>query len=322
MGRIAPVSLTLVALGGCAISDEDDGGAAATRGDGAAGGGVAATMVEDTAGAPAATAATADAQDPRSVALKTQSGAGSLEQLAGPSIAIEAQATMRTDDVHAAVDRVTDFVVRRGGRVASADIDFAPDVNERGSDGSRATLVLAVPPVELPVAVDHLDDLGTVVGFDQLAEDVTEQLVDLDSRIDNTRASVERVRALLDEATDIEGIVRLESELTDREIELERLLASQRQLEDRVAMSTLTLDVVAAPQKGFATVGHEFEPRRPSLVEALGDGWGAFVTGGYAVVLAIATVVPFVLAAAIVVVAVLLIRRMLNRSATTASRQV
>jgi Domain of unknown function (DUF4349) len=116
--------------------------------------------------------------------------------------------------------------------------------------------------------------------------------------------------------------VRLESELTGREIELERLLASQRQLEDRVAMSTLTLDVVAVPQEVFAVVRHEFEPPRPSLVEALTDGWGAFVTGAYAVVLAIATVIPFVAAAAIVVAAALWIRRMLNRSATTASRQV
>ncbi len=317
MGRIAAVSLTLVALGGCSISDDDDGGAAV--GDDAAGG-AAATMLEDTIGAPSGTAS-APGGDDQSVAPKTQSGAASLEQLVGPSIAIEAQATLRTDDVRAAVDRVTDFVVRRGGRVASADIDFAPDVNARGTDKSRATLVLAVPPAELTVVVDHLDDLGTVVGFDQLAEDVTEQLIDLDSRIDNTRASVERVRALLDEATDIAGIVRLESELTDREIELERLLASQRQLEDRVAMSTLTLDVVAAPQKALAVVGHEFEPPRPSLVEALSDGWGAFVTGGYAVILAIATVIPFVLAAAIVVLVVLLIRRMLNRSATTASHQ-
>jgi Domain of unknown function (DUF4349) len=319
MGRIAAVSLTLVALGGCSVGDDDDGGAAI--GDDA-GGGAAGTVLEDNAGAPGGTAPAAATEDRQSVAPKTQSGAASLEQLVGPSIAIEAQATLRTDDVRAAVDRVTDFVVRRGGRVASADIDFAPDVNERGSDKSRATLVLTVPPAELSLVVDHLDDLGTVVGFDQLAEDVTEQLIDLDSRIDNTRASVGRVRALLDEATDIEGIVRLESELTDREIELERLLASQRQLEDRVAMSTLTLDVVAAPQNALPVVAHEFEPPRPSLVEALSDGWGAFVTGGYAIVLAIATVVPFVLAAAIVVVAVLLIRRTLNRSATTASRQV
>jgi Domain of unknown function (DUF4349) len=126
--------------------------------------------------------------------------------------------------------------------------------------------VLAVPPEELAVVVDNLDDFGTLVAFDQLAEDVTEQLIDLDSRIDNTRASVARVRLLLAQATDIQGIVRLESELTDREIE--KLLASQRLLEERVAMSTLTLDIVAAPRevlgrrRARAGDGHPVRRRR------------------------------------------------------------
>jgi uncharacterized protein DUF4349 len=130
------------------------------------------------------------------------------------------------------------------------------------------------------------------------------------------------VRALLAEASDIDGIVRLESELTNREIELETLLASQRGLEDRVAMSTLTVEVVAAPRAVFGVVRHEFEPDRPGLVEALGDGWGAFVAGGYAVVLAAATVLPFLAVAALVVIAVVWVRRTIRRDATTASRQV
>ena len=69
-------------------------------------------------------------------------------------------------------------------------------------------------------------------------------------------------------------------------------------------------------------VPHEFEPCRPTVVEALRDGWGAFVTGAYAVVLATATVIPFAAAAAAVVAAAFWIRRTLNRDATTASRQV
>ena len=122
--------------------------------------------------------------------------AASLLQLAGPSIAIEARATVRAEDVRAAVDGVTGMVTRRGGRVASADIDYAPE--DGRAEESRATLVLAVPPEELATVVDALEDLGTLVAFDQLAEDVTERLIDLDTRIANTRASVERVRALLE----------------------------------------------------------------------------------------------------------------------------
>jgi Domain of unknown function (DUF4349) len=319
MGRIATALLGALALAACtAGGDDDDGG-------GAAGTDVAAETV-----APAATEApteteaggqTAAPEAPDDDESAAAGGRGAaLRQLAGPSIAIEATATLRTDDVRRTVDRITGFVVRRGGRVASADIDFAPDLDERGTPDSRATLVLAVPPAELVPVVDHLDDLGTVLAFDQLAEDVTEQLVDLDSRINNTRASVERVRVLLAEATDIQGIVRLEAELTDREIELETLLASQRQLEERVAMSTLTLDIVVAPPETFAAVRHEFDPPRPGVVEALGDGWGAFVTGAHAVVLGVATILPFLAAAALLAIAILWVRRTISRAATTANR--
>ena len=94
--------------------------------------------------------------------------------------------------------------------------------------------MLEVPPGDLPAVVDALEDLGTVLSFDQLAEDVTDQLADLDTRIANMRASVERVRALYAEAVDIDSVVRLEAELTRRETDLEVLLATQSALEDRV----------------------------------------------------------------------------------------
>ena len=313
--------LAFVVLGACTSgnNDGDDagGGAADTAAAGTMPGGTEAPAPLATVGAggeggEAAPDSPADEEG--------GGGVTALLQLAGPSIAIEAQATLRADDVRAAVDGVTRVVNRRGGRVASADIDYAPDDAEGNAEESRATLVLAVPPEELPAVVDTLENLGTLVAFDQLAEDVTERLIDLDSRIANIRASVARVRALLETATDIQGIVRLEAELTDREIELETLLASQRQLEDRVAMSTLTVEIVAAPPVEFGLVAREFEPPRPGVAEAVADGWSAFVSGAYAVVLVLATIVPFVAAAPLLALAVIWLRRVITRGATSASR--
>ena len=50
-------------------------------------------------------------------------------------------------------------------------------------------------------------------------------------------------------------------------------------------MSTLTVEIVAAPQAVFGVVAREFEPPLPGVAEAVADGWGAFVNGAYAVVL-------------------------------------
>jgi hypothetical protein len=54
---------------------------------------------------------------------------------------------------------------------------------------------------------------------------------------------------------------------------------------------------------------------------AAADGWGAFVAGAYAVVLVLATTIPFVFAVVLLAFAVLWARRMFSRGAPTASRQ-
>ena len=232
-------------------------------------------------------------------------------QVPGQAIAIDARATLEADDVREAVDRITSAVTTHGGRVAAADIDYAPPVEDDG-DGSRATLVLEVPPDELPAIADALEELGTVLSFDQLAEDVTDQLADLDTRIANLRASVERVRALYAEATDIDSIVRLEAELTRRETDLEVLLASQQALEDRVTMATLTVDVTTAP-------GSLDDDDRPGIVDAAAAGWGAFVGGLIAIVLVLAAIAPFVLTILVLAVLALWVHQLVRRRADVPS---
>ena len=226
-------------------------------------------------------------------------------QVPGQAIAIEARATLEVDDVREAVDRITSAVTTRGGRVAAADVDYVPPADDGDGVGSHATLVLDVPPGELPAVADALEELGTVLSFDQLAEDVTDQLADLDTRIANLRASVERVRALYAEATDIDSIVRLEAELTRRETDLEILLASQQALEDRVTMSTLTVEVTASPGT--------LDDDRPGIVDAAAAGWGAFVGGLFTIVLVLAAIAPFVVTALALAVLALWVRQLVRR---------
>ena len=234
-------------------------------------------------------------------------------QVPGQAIAIEARATLEADDVKAAVDRVTTTVTTRGGRVAAADVDYGrPDDAEDGGGttvGARATLVLEVPPGDLPAVVTALEDLGTVLSFDQLAEDVTDRLADLDTRTANMRASVERVRALYAEAVDIDSVVRLEAELTRRETDLEVLLATQSALEDRVTMSTLTLDITSTPTPTTPVDDDD----QPGIADAASAGWGAFVGGLFAIVLVLAAIAPFALAALIIALIGLAVHRRIVR---------
>lgn len=314
---IAVAGLLGLGLAGCAGGDDD----AAQPATGEA---AAATVAGDDgrqlteAVAPAAAAP--DAASGGSETASQAPGAATdvaTAQVPGQQLAISAHATLETDDVRAAVSRITSTVTTRGGRVASADIDYADpgaDPDDDSTSGSRATLVLEVPPGELQGVAGALEDIGTVLSFDQLAEDVTKQLADLDTRIANMRASVERVRALYAQASDIDSVVRLEAELTRRETDLEVLLASQQALEDRVAMATLTVDV-ATSADALATGDDD-----TGIGDALAAGWGAFVGGLFAVILVLAAIAPFVLTGLVLASLVLWIRHLLVRQRPPAGR--
>lgn len=298
--RLAGAAVVLVSVAACSAADDSESAATIAAAGGAA----------TTAGAAQPASREADGQSTSTGLIAPAAPA------AGQQLAIEARAAVQAADVRAAVDRLTMMVETRGGRVASADVDYDPRPADPSTgqpdtvDDSRATLVLSIPPDELAAMSGALAELGVVTSFDQLAEDVTEQLTDLDIRIGNTRASVERVRALLAEAVDIEGIVRLETELTTRETALEQLLASQRQLDERVAMSTLTVEITTTPPPTDTTTSDDDDP---SVLDALAGGWSAFVTGLHGIALAAAAVAPFAAAAALLALVGLAIRRVILR---------
>src|SRR5664280_3917631 len=89
--------------------------------------------------------------------------------------------------------------------------------------------------------------------------DVTAKVADVGSRITTMRASIARMQELLTRAGSVTEIAQVETELTNREADLESLLAQQKVLAQRVAQSpiTVTLTRVAVvepnpvPETGF-----------------------------------------------------------------------
>jgi hypothetical protein len=121
-----------------------------------------------------------------------------------------------------------------------------------------------VPPDRFRAVLADLADLGEVQTQSVTTDDVTDQVVDLDSRIATAEASVFRLRALLAEADVVTDIARIENQLLQRETDLETLRGQRRTIEQQVAMATITVvlrgertappppEPEEPPQKGFA----------------------------------------------------------------------
>lgn len=180
-------------------------------------------------------------------------------------------------DVGDTVDSARDIAATEGGYAGRESVRE-----------EAATLTLHIPSDRFDHALDALSGLGDVVSREQSAEDVTEQVVDLDSRIATQRASVDRVRALLARAGTVEEIVRIEQEVTTREAELESLLQRRQALAGQAAMSTVTVRVgrTDAPPPPV-------QEDRGGFLAGLADGWAAFLGAGAVTLRVVGAVLPF-----------------------------
>lgn len=219
---------------------------------------------------------------------KTSGGSGTTggsrtADLARSYIVRTATLTVEAKNVQDALAKARTLVDGAGGYVG----DESTSLDDEGREHSR--IQLKVPPQEYEQVLGDLADLGKLTDRKVNAQDVTSQVVDVESRIKSQQTSVTRLRALMGKATKVGDVVTIESELSTREADLEALQAQQKSLKDRTSMATVTLVLTepeAAPKKDddgvWASVG-----------DALGAGWNAFCATFRVILIVLAAVLPF-----------------------------
>jgi uncharacterized protein DUF4349 len=217
-------------------------------------------------------------------------------------IVYTASLSVRVKNVDRAVSAAEAVATGRGGLVFGEQSSTDPDT----PDGQQSTLTLKVPAEAFRPALGQLAGLGTRVSQTQSARDVTSRVVDVRSRVQSQRDSVQRLRTLLGRAKTVGEVISVESELTQRQADLESLEAQQKTLASQTALATITLTLVgpgavaAAPDNGF--------------VAGLQRGWDAFVTAVVGLLTVLGAVLPFAIATALVLVPVAGILRRRRRA--------
>jgi len=101
-------------------------------------------------------------------------------------------------------------------------------------------ITVRVPRAHFDATLAAIDKLGDVIHRDVQAQDVTDEMVDLEIRIKNAKSMQERLRALLQKAA-VKEALDIEKELARVTEELERLEGRQKLLRDKIALSTITV---------------------------------------------------------------------------------
>jgi len=148
-----------------------------------------------------------------------------------------------------------------GGYVSDANTGIRTDGEERYAFGS---LTLRVPEDRFDDAVDQLSGLGEQLGFTMTGQDVSEEFVDLESRLRHWKATESFLLGLMEEATTIDEALRLQGELAIVQLTIEQLEGRLNYLEARTSFSSITANLteapdVAAPFPDEATTPSELE---------------------------------------------------------------
>jgi len=197
----------------------------------------------------------------------------------GASASIQNRAIIKTGRVHIEVDNATatrtrleSRVVELGGYVAASDSTRHQENNETWLEGY---VVLRVPSENFSTMKAAAGEDATVLSEQEDTQDVTDQLVDLNARLENLRAERDQLRRLYNRSNSTEDVLAVQERLSDVQGEIERLEAQKRSLEDRVAYSTLRVEY-QEPRPEFARIEQtRFYEQSP--LEALGNSIATLV---------------------------------------------
>jgi len=123
---------------------------------------------------------------------------------------------------------------------------FADQLSLSADPGSVRVLhgTLRVPGTRLTDVLARLRALGQVTQDQQNAQDVSDQLVDLDARVRNARATEQRLSDLLKNRTGkLTDVLEVEQQITRVRLDIERLDAEKTNMSRRVAYATIDLTI-------------------------------------------------------------------------------
>ncbi|MBU7032906.1 MAG: DUF4349 domain-containing protein [Theionarchaea archaeon] len=129
---------------------------------------------------------------------------------------------------------------------AAADIEALArsDTSVRDVDGRKIGYVtIRVPESAFTDAIDGLESIGKLKEENVSLQDVTEEYIDLRARLDNLERQEERYLEILDKATTVEDILRVESQLERIRGEIESLQGRLNYLDNRINLSTIQIQL-------------------------------------------------------------------------------
>ena len=202
---------------------------------------------------------------------ESPSGGTSLTALpATESIIYTASVTVRSAHLTQAAAQATQLARAAGGYVSSENTAL----DRAHPDRSTVSLQLKIPVSAYQATLGALStQLGRRLAMSQHAQDVTQTVADVTSRVTSDEAAISQLRSLLRHAGSVGSLLTVQNQINDEESTLESLLARQRSLTHETSFGTVDLLLVAPS----ATTRHKKHHPAGGFVGGLRAGWHGLV---------------------------------------------
>jgi hypothetical protein len=140
-------------------------------------------------------------------------------------------------DTEVALDEVNELVTELGGYVVESNV-------RQYQQGLQASVMFRVPAESFDVALERIRELATEVRYEDVSgQDVTEDYVDLQSRLRYLEATEARLLEFLEEAEDTESALAVYEQLQGIQADIEHVKGRMQYLEQSAALATVHLEI-------------------------------------------------------------------------------
>jgi hypothetical protein len=201
--------------------------------------------------------------------------------------------SMVVEDTRGALATIEEMVAGMAGEGA-----FVVSSQEYGAtegEQPHISMTIRVPAARFDQTMDRLADMAVqVTNRNETADDVTEEYVDLEARLETLEAARQRLLDIMAESRSTKDLLEAEQQLTQREAEIESIKGRMQYLEQSARLSSISIDL--SPHILSQPVSQQWRPAETArrAVEALVDGLQGF--GDFAIFFGIA-ILPWLVAA-------------------------
>lgn len=162
----------------------------------------------------------------------------------------EAYLRFQTKNIDTTFQNITSYVKRNGGFIQN-------DRSDKSYNQLTRTLIVRIPVKNFNTVVNDIDkDVAYFDSKNISSRDVTEEFIDLEARLKAKRTLEERYLQILSKAKNVKEILDIERELSKIREEIEAKQGRLKYLENKVSMSTLTIEFYKITAETGVTISY------------------------------------------------------------------